>query len=168
MEFVLGPFEQEFEERRPFFTEGIDLFSKGDLVYTRRIGQISDYFPELGQNDSIIEFPGQANLINALKISGRTSKGLGIGIANAVTEKAEVKIKNLSTNKIRSEIQSPFSNYNIMVIDQRYGKNNSFTFINTNTFRKGNFRDANVSALLSDTYFSDNKYNIKTKSNSVT
>ncbi|MBK7096644.1 MAG: carbohydrate binding family 9 domain-containing protein [Saprospiraceae bacterium] len=161
VEFVLGPFEQEFEERRPFFTEGIDLFSKGDLVYTRRIGQISDYFPELGQNDSIIEFPGQANLINALKISGRTSKGLGIGIANAVTEKAEVKIKNLSTNKIRSEIQSPFSNYNIMVIDQRYGKNNSFTFINTNTFRKGNFRDANVSALLSDTYFSDNKYNIK-------
>jgi hypothetical protein len=33
----LGPFEQQFNENRPFFTEGTDLFSKGDLVYSRRM-----------------------------------------------------------------------------------------------------------------------------------
>ena len=30
----LGPFEQQFNENRPFFTEGTDMFSKGDLLYS--------------------------------------------------------------------------------------------------------------------------------------
>src|SRR5690606_25001149 len=38
IELNLGPFEQQFIENRPFFTEGTDLFSKGNLLYTRRIG----------------------------------------------------------------------------------------------------------------------------------
>ena len=32
VELYLGPFEQQFSENRPFFTEGTDLFSKGDLL----------------------------------------------------------------------------------------------------------------------------------------
>jgi hypothetical protein len=39
----LGPFEQQFNENRPFY-EGTDLFSKGDLVYSRRIEQ-TNYVP---------------------------------------------------------------------------------------------------------------------------
>ena len=35
----LSPFEQQFTENRPFFTEGTDLFQKGDLFYSRRIGE---------------------------------------------------------------------------------------------------------------------------------
>ncbi len=34
----LGPFEQTFSEQRQFFTEGVDLFSKGNLFFSRRIG----------------------------------------------------------------------------------------------------------------------------------
>ncbi|MGB1308803.1 MAG: DUF5916 domain-containing protein, partial [Oceanihabitans sp.] len=34
----LGPFEQQYSEQRQFFTEGVDLFSKGNLFYSRRIG----------------------------------------------------------------------------------------------------------------------------------
>src|SRR5882757_1670303 len=34
----LTPFEQKFTENRPFFTEGTELFSKGNLFYSRRIG----------------------------------------------------------------------------------------------------------------------------------
>ena len=34
----LGAFEVEFEEQRPFFQEGVDLFNRGDLFYSRRIG----------------------------------------------------------------------------------------------------------------------------------
>lgn len=160
VEYVLGPFEQEFEEKRPFFTEGVDLFSKGDIVYTRRIGQISDHTPELKENESISEFPSQTRLINAIKLSGRTSGGLGIGIANAITDKAEVKILDNISGNIRTETQSPLSNYNILVLDKRYGQNNSISFINTSTYRNGHFRDANVSALLSDNYFHNNTYNI--------
>ena len=33
-------------------------------------------------------------MLNAIKISGRTKKGLGIGFFNAITEKTEATIKN--------------------------------------------------------------------------
>lgn len=161
VEYVLGPFEQEFEEKRPFFTEGTDLFSKGNLVYTRRIGQLTAEDPVLGLQDSIIYKPSQTNLINAVKISGRTSKGLGIGFANAITDNADVEIYNKTTGVSRKETIMPLSNFNIIVLDQRYGKNNSFTLVNTNVTRKTNVRDANVTALLTDNYFKDNSYNLK-------
>ena len=32
------PFEVKYNENRPFFTEGTELFSKGNLFYSRRIG----------------------------------------------------------------------------------------------------------------------------------
>lgn len=161
VEYVLGPFEQEFEEKRPFFTEGTDLFSKGNLVYTRRIGQLTGNDPVLGLQDTIINRPSQTNLINAVKVSGRTSNGLGIGFANAVTDKAEVEILNKTTGNLRKESIVPLSNFNIIVLDQRYGKNNSITLVNTNVTRQTEVRDANVTALLSDNYFLDNSYNLK-------
>ena len=34
----LSPFEVFFAERRPFFTEGVDLFGRANLFYSRRIG----------------------------------------------------------------------------------------------------------------------------------
>ncbi len=34
----LTPFEVKYNENRNFFTEGTELFSKGDLFYSRRIG----------------------------------------------------------------------------------------------------------------------------------
>lgn len=83
----LGPFEQQFNENRPFFTEGTDLFSKGNLVYSRRIGGSPSKYPTTETNETIIDNPASVNLINALKVSGRTKDGLGIGILNAVTEK---------------------------------------------------------------------------------
>ena len=33
----LGPFEQTFNEQRQFIKEGVDLFNKGDLFFSRRI-----------------------------------------------------------------------------------------------------------------------------------
>ncbi|NJN34153.1 MAG: carbohydrate binding family 9 domain-containing protein [Saprospiraceae bacterium] len=38
----LGPFEVQFNENRPFFTEGSEIFNKGDLFYSRRIGGTPD------------------------------------------------------------------------------------------------------------------------------
>lgn len=34
----LSPFEVRFQENRPFFTEGTELFNKAGLFYSRRIG----------------------------------------------------------------------------------------------------------------------------------
>src|SRR6185436_5246729 len=34
----LSPFEVKFDDYRPFFTEGTELFNKSGLFYSRRIG----------------------------------------------------------------------------------------------------------------------------------
>jgi hypothetical protein len=34
----LTPFEVKYNENRSFFTEGTELFNKGNLFYTRRVG----------------------------------------------------------------------------------------------------------------------------------
>lgn len=153
----LGPFEQQFNENRPFFTEGTDLFSKGNLVYSRRIGGSPTY--KLADKESFTE-KINISLINAFKISGRTKGGLGIGILNAVTEKTYATIQNNDTKKIRREVVEPLTNYNVLVLDQRFRKNSSVAFVNTNVTRNGSFRDGNVSALVWDLNTKENTYNL--------
>ncbi|MFV8344812.1 DUF5916 domain-containing protein [Flavobacterium sp. ZB4P13] len=156
----LGPFEQQFNENRPFFTEGTDLFSKGNLVYSRRIGGNPIHYPTAAANEEIIDNPASVNLINALKISGRTKNGLGIGILNAVTEKTSATIRNNDTQEVRKEIVEPLANYNVLVLDQRFRKNSSIAFVNTNVTRNGSFRDGNVTALVWDLNTKKNTYSL--------
>ncbi|SFZ92120.1 Carbohydrate family 9 binding domain-like [Flaviramulus basaltis] len=165
----LGPFEQQFTEQRQFFTEGVDLFNKGNLFYTRRIGDNPSRVPEIDDDEKILNYPEKVQLLNAVKISGRTKKGLGIGFFNAITEKTSVNIEktetinentpseeNIKTN--RQAIIEPLANYNIMVLDQQFNKNSSVTLINTNVTRNGNFKDANVTGLLLDLVNKKNTY----------
>jgi hypothetical protein len=161
----LEPFEQQFDENRAFFTEATDLFSKGGLFYSRRIGgsPIIDSYEmqnQLPLNEEIENFPSSVNLINAVKISGRTEKGLGIGFLNAVTEKTDAIILDTTTNETRKEVIQPLTNYNVLVFDQRFYQNSSVSFVNTNTTRNGDFRDANVSALLFDLNTKANTYKL--------
>ncbi|WP_299527259.1 DUF5916 domain-containing protein [uncultured Lutibacter sp.] len=159
----LGPFEQQYSEKRSFFTEGTELFSKGDLFYSRRIGNTpTAYYDEsnLAENEELIENPSSVNMLNAIKISGRTKSGLGIGVFNAITEKTEAKIKNLDTDEVRKVTTEPFTNYNVVVLDQQFNKNSSVSFVNTNVLRNGSFRDANISAVLFNLSNKTNKYNI--------
>ncbi len=156
----LGPFEQQFNENRPFFTEGTDLFSKGNLLYSRRIGATPNLDLNLDENERILEMPSAINLLNALKISGRDKDGLGIGFLNAITERTTATAYNEITNNSREVVISPLTNYNVTVFDQRFNQNSSVTFINTNVTRDGSFRDANVSGLLFNLNNKDNSYNL--------
>jgi hypothetical protein len=159
----LGPFEQQFNENRPFFTEGTDLFNKGNLLYSRRIGAGPEFYPNLADNEIIDEFPSTVNLLNAIKISGRNNEGLGIGFLNAITKKTTVNIRNTDDGTSREAVVSPLTNYNVTVFDQRFNQNSSVTFINTNVTRDGSFRDANVSGLLFDLNTKANTYNLSGK-----
>ncbi|MBV2166136.1 MAG: carbohydrate binding family 9 domain-containing protein, partial [Kaistella sp.] len=154
----LSPFEVQFQEQRPFFTEGTELFSKGNLFYSRRIGGHPSLSPSLNTDEEFVENPDKVKLFNAVKVSGRTNKGLGIGFFNAVTEKMNVEIRNINTGEIRKEVIEPWANYNVLVLDQRFGGNSSVSLVNTNVTRDGNFRDANVTALLFDVRNKKNTY----------
>ncbi|KEY19636.1 DUF5916 domain-containing protein [Kaistella antarctica] len=156
----LGPFEQQFSEKRSFFTEGTELFSKGDLFYSRRVGDYPSREPNLEADEILLDNIQKVKLLNATKISGRTNKGLGIGFFNAITKKTDVEIKNEVTGDIRTETVEPLANYNVLVFDQRFNGNSSVSLINTNVTRDGDFRDANATALLVDLTDKKNKYNL--------
>ncbi|WP_316634274.1 DUF5916 domain-containing protein [uncultured Flavobacterium sp.] len=156
----LGPFEQQFNENRAFFTEGTDLFNKGNMFYSRRIGGKPSIDPDLNDNEKIVDNIQNVNLINALKVSGRTKNGLGIGILNAVTEKTFTTIKDTITGDTRRVVVEPLTNYNVLVLDQRFRKNSSVTLINTNVTRNGHFRDANLTGLVWDLNTKANTYNL--------
>ena len=156
----LGPFEQQFSEQRQFFTEGTELFTKGRLFYSRRIGGSPIRSANAGANETIIDNPSEVKMLNAIKVSGRTKGGLGIGIFNAITGKTEAKIQNDITKEVRSETTNPVSNYNILVLDQQFNQNSSVTLINTNVTRIGDFRDANATGLLWHIEDKKSRYNI--------
>ncbi|MBT8258360.1 MAG: carbohydrate binding family 9 domain-containing protein [Bacteroidia bacterium] len=155
----LGPFEQTFSEQRQFFKEGVDLFNKGNLFFSRRVGNAPTGSVDLGDSEEIKDYPDEVKVINALKVSGRTKKGLGVGFFNAITEKTDAVIENMATGEIRKEVVEPLANYNILVIDQQFNRNSSVSLVNTNVMRSGDFRDSNVTGLLFDISNKANKYN---------
>ncbi|HIP48511.1 MAG TPA: hypothetical protein EYG92_06045 [Lutibacter sp.] len=159
----LGPFEEQYEEKRAFFTEGTDLFSRGDLFYSRRIGSTPtiDISEELNENEVIESQPAKSKMLNATKLSGRTDSGLGIGFFNAITV-AKTRILDTVTNNSRKVISDPYTNYNIFVLDQTFNDNSTMSLVNTNVLRQGNYTDANVTSALVDYRTNNNKYAFKT------
>lgn len=151
----LSPFEVRFDENRPFFTEGIEMFNKGRIFYSRRVGQSFGDVDEddFGPNEELKLMPTAANLINATKLSGRTGSGTGLGFFNAMTKATYATIRDTETGEERQQMVDPFTNFNVFVVDQNL-KNNSYVgLINTNVMRKDGFRDANVT--LGDFRFRD-------------
>ncbi len=163
VELNLTPFEQEFGENRAFFTEGTELFTKGELFYSRRIGDAPIGFNaaqrEILNDEVIIENPENANLFNAMKISGRTGRDLGIGFFNAITQETNAVYLDTLSGQTRTRVTEPWANYNIVVLDQQFNQNSSISLINTNVTRDGNFRDGNVSAFLFDIFTPSNAFN---------
>jgi hypothetical protein len=150
----LTPFEVMYSEKRPFFMEGTELFDKGRIFYSRRIGSTPKLFynvyDTLEANEIIVENPPEAGMINATKLSGRTHFGLGIGVLNAMTAEMNAVIEDTITGSSRTVKTQPFTNYNILVLDQNLGNSSYVSLINTNVRRRGpkdeNFYTSNVTA----------------------
>ena len=160
----LTPFEVKYEEKRPFFTEGTELFNKGNLFYPRRIGidPILLHSPDeyAGGNEVAIKNPVESKLINATKLSGRTSKGLGIGVLNAVTNNRYATLEDNITKGQRKVLIDPLTNYNIIVLNQSLNHNSSISLVNTNVWRSGKEYDADVTAGLFDFFDKKNMWNV--------
>jgi hypothetical protein len=139
----------------------VDLFNKGGLFFSRRIGNGPTGTPELADHEEVVNSPNEVKVLNAIKVSGRTKKGLGVGFFNAITETTDATIRDMITGETRKEVVEPFANYNILVLDQQFHGNSSVSFINTNVTREGHFRDANVTGLLADISNKRNTYSVR-------
>jgi hypothetical protein len=158
----LSPFEVKYNENRSFFTEGTELFNKGNLFYSRRIGgtpiHFGDVNGQLATNERVLKNPTESKLINATKVSGRTTKGLGVGFFNALTKPMYATMEDDAKNS-REFQTNPLTNYNIMVVDQTLKNHSAVSLINTNTWRSGSDYDANVTAGLFDFNNKKNTFN---------
>ncbi len=156
IELNLSPYEIKYNEKRQFFTEGTELFTKGDLFYSRRIGDKPVYYDaiydEIGENEVIHKNPNETRLINATKLSGRTNFGLGIGVVNAMTANTYATVLNQVTGEERKVLTQPFTNYNMVVLDQTLFSHSYISLVNSNVTRRGHH--ANVTAV--DFKFADN------------
>jgi hypothetical protein len=163
----LSPYEVRFQERRPFFTEGMEIFNKAGLFYSRRVGAMpKGYTPvnRMAENDpniDIVKNPSVTQLYNAIKFSGRTQKKLGIGVFNAITAPMHATVKDVTTGEKTKIETEPLTNYNIVVLDQALKGRSYLTFTNTNVIRDAGARDANVSSLDFNLYDNRNVYNFK-------
>lgn len=147
-ELNLSPYELYYDEKRQFFVEGIELFNRANIFYSRRIGAK----PKFGDNDDLnlsanekVAFnPNESQLVNATKISGRDKNGWGIGFLNAMTLPGKAEITDTVTGKTRKLITQPFTNYNVMVVEKAIKNNSYFSLINTNLSMVDNPYKANV------------------------
>lgn len=146
----LSPFEIQFQEQRPFFTEGVDLFNLGGIFYSRRIGKAPSEFystPYLADStEKITKNPTLSRLMNATKITGRTNNGLGIGILNAYVGNTYAIATDTITGETRQILTEPSSNYNIFVFDKQLANSSRVYVTNTNVIRSHGYRSANVTA----------------------
>lgn len=143
----LSPFEVQFDENRGFFTEGIELFQKANLFYSRRIGGAPLHRGKISEleaaGNTITKYNSITQLVNASKLSGRLQSGVGIGVFNAIV--AESNAEYVTPEGQTHSVQvNPLTNYNVFVADQNLANNSFISLINTNVYRAGEDYEANV------------------------
>ena len=146
----LSPYEIYYDERRQFFTEGMELFDRADIFYSRRVGGRPKFGDDaddaLGEDEIIHERPSETQLVNATKISGRNKNGMAIGFLNAMSLNSHATLEDTITGNRRDVLIQPFTNYNVSVIDQSLKNNSYISLINTNMMMYDNPFMANVTA----------------------
>lgn len=151
----LTPYEVKYNEKRPFFMEGTELFNRGDIFYSRRIGGTPHLVGEVHDmprpGEIFTNNPAEVSLINATKVSGRTHGGLGVGVFNAVTSGMYAELRDMVTGETRRVMTEPLTNYNMVVLDQTLNNDSYVSLANTNVMRAAgkdeNYYTANVTAV---------------------
>ncbi len=109
----LTSFETFFEEKRPFFLEGNDVFDfemDGDIpYYSRRIGSAPS-FSSSHNGWQISGIPDRSTILGAAKLTGKSKNGLSVGLVSGLTarETGKASVEDGTENEIEV---SPLSNY---------------------------------------------------------
>jgi hypothetical protein len=132
-EVNLTAFETYFQEKRPFFIEGKNIFdfsfipgdspsSSDRLFYSRRIGRPPQYCPDLSDDEYIL-MPDKTTIWGALKLAGKSRKGLSLGIMESVASREVAEMDSEETRK-KMEVE-PLTNYFAGRIQKDFNKGNT-------------------------------------------
>ncbi|MCP4200986.1 MAG: carbohydrate binding family 9 domain-containing protein [bacterium] len=129
-EVNLSAFETFFDERRPFFIEGKEIFdlrlapattggdfTRDTLFYSRRIGRPPGHDPDL-PDEAYVDVPGFTRILGAFKLSGKTASGLSLGLLESVTAKEEAAV-DLDGERSRLTVE-PLTSYFVGRVQQDF------------------------------------------------
>jgi hypothetical protein len=128
----LSTYETYYEEKRPFFVEGANLFStRYSLFYSRRIGRpprgaIDDegnfsYDPDF---DYYTSYPKSTTIMGAAKLTGKLNSGTSIAFLNAVTQEENASYFTVNGEN-REGMVEPSANYSVFRLQQDLFKNSN-------------------------------------------
>ena len=124
----LSQFETFYPEKRPFFTEGLNIFAFGDsparthinflfppqMFYSRRIGRS----PQTSVDADFVTQPGETTILGAAKVTGKLGKW-SIGVLDALTDAERATyVDGLDLRKSQVE---PMTNYFVSRVTREMG-----------------------------------------------
>lgn len=133
----LDGFQIFFGERRPFFIENRNIFNYGitnaeawgsynsdQLFYSRRIGGAPHRYIDGDANASyFVDQPDNTTILGAAKFSGKTRKGLSIGMLESITQREMATIDNLGERT--ESVVEPLTNFFVGRLQQDFDGGNT-------------------------------------------
>ncbi|MCD6161163.1 MAG: carbohydrate binding family 9 domain-containing protein [candidate division Zixibacteria bacterium] len=128
----LSTYETYYEEKRPFFVEGANLFdTRFGLFYSRRIGRpprgdIDDvdndtYDPKF---DYYTHYPKSTTILGAAKITGKLESGTSIAFLNAVTQEEIAKYDTVLSKPYEDIYTSTAHSKRLLAAAEESSRNN--------------------------------------------
>lgn len=160
----LSAFETYFNEKRPFFIEGSNVFdefgrggsnmnaninwSAPSFFYSRRIGH-----PPQGYvtRDGSVNFPDRSTILGAFKLTGKIASGWSMGFINALTAREFAEIDSAGV-RFEEEVE-PFSYYGVLRAQKEFNQGaQGIGFLTTTVIR--DLRKESLKDILNDKAFS--------------
>ena len=128
----LTAFETFFEEKRPFFIEGANIFSNFGrtgandfwgfnraepmIFYSRRIGRS----PQGPADAEFVDRPPASTILGAAKLTGKTRRGWSVGLLDAVTGREHARTV---TDEVHDTTEvEPLTNYVVARVQREAGR----------------------------------------------
>ncbi|MDJ0762484.1 MAG: DUF5916 domain-containing protein [Myxococcota bacterium] len=106
----LSAYETQFPEKRPFFLESAGMFETPiQLFYSRRLGAAPPSIT-LNEGEKMVAGPAATSILSATKLTGRTEKGIYVGVIDAVLMPTEFRVKSVNGQDIFVREGSPWTN----------------------------------------------------------
>ena len=120
----LSEFETFYQEKRPFFIEGSNIFTFGyggannnwgfnfsvpELIYSRRIGRHPQGNVTL---DGYVDIPSETRILGAAKLTGKIDETWSVGALSSLTERTFATIQSSNGVNIEEQVE-PLTHYGV-------------------------------------------------------
>lgn len=125
----LSAFETYYQEKRPFFIEGSDVFGFGyggannnwgfnfgtpELFYSRRIGRSPQGW---SQHEGYVDQPNETRILGAAKLTGKIGD-VNLGFLSALTDKMHSTTDSMGV-RLKDEVE-PLTHYGVLRVQKQF------------------------------------------------